>query len=169
MITRRQFLGAGAAVPALLAHPEFALAADYDLVIRGGRVIDPAQRIDKTADVAIRGGKIAHVGSVSAKGAAEIDARGKIVTPGLIDIHTHVPDKTNTPADCLKDGVTAQLDAGSRGADNIGDMLQVAQGAPNHTRILINIARKGNSGSGELLDLTAADPAACRQAIEKNR
>lgn len=61
----------------------------HDLVIRNGRVIDGAETPAFTADIAIDGGRITAVGVVSGKGRREIDAAGKIVTPGWVDIHTH--------------------------------------------------------------------------------
>ena len=63
--------------------------AEYDLVIRGGTVIDGTGSTPVAADVAIKDGKIAQVGTVSGTGREEIDARGKLVTPGFVDIHTH--------------------------------------------------------------------------------
>jgi N-acyl-D-aspartate/D-glutamate deacylase len=64
-------------------------AMTFDLVIRGGHVADGTGAPGFTADVAIADGRIAQVGKVSGKGAEEIDARGKLVTPGFVDIHTH--------------------------------------------------------------------------------
>jgi N-acyl-D-aspartate/D-glutamate deacylase len=61
----------------------------HDIVIRGGTVIDGSGGAAREADVAIRRGRIAEVGQVSARGAEEIDARDRIVTPGFVDIHTH--------------------------------------------------------------------------------
>ena len=61
----------------------------HDLVIRGGTVVDGTGAAPFTGDVAIDGGMISAVGSVSAKGREEIDARGMTVTPGFVDIHTH--------------------------------------------------------------------------------
>ena len=61
----------------------------FDLVIRGGVVIDGAGAERFEADVAVVGGRIAKIGKVSGAGAHEIDARGKLVTPGFVDIHTH--------------------------------------------------------------------------------
>ncbi|MFP4105242.1 MAG: dihydroorotase [Phycisphaerae bacterium] len=61
----------------------------YDLLIKNGRVIDPANGIDKVCDVAIADGKIAEVGSIADGAAETIDASGKIVSPGLIDVHVH--------------------------------------------------------------------------------
>ncbi|MDO9707502.1 N-acyl-D-amino-acid deacylase family protein [Paracraurococcus lichenis] len=63
--------------------------ADLDLVIRGGTVVDGSGARPFEADVAIAGGRILQVGRVAGRGAEEIDARGKLVTPGFVDIHTH--------------------------------------------------------------------------------
>lgn len=63
--------------------------ADYDVVIRGGNVADGTGAALREADVAIKDGKIAALGKVSGKGAEEIDAKGLLVTPGFVDIHTH--------------------------------------------------------------------------------
>ncbi|MGE4243113.1 N-acyl-D-amino-acid deacylase family protein [Ramlibacter sp.] len=63
--------------------------AEFDVVIRGGTVVDGTGAPPRKADVAIVGGKIAGVGEVSGKGREEIDATGQLVTPGFVDIHTH--------------------------------------------------------------------------------
>ncbi len=63
--------------------------ADYDLVIRGGTVIDGTGSAPFAADVALSGDRIAAIGKVAGSGAEEIDAKGKLVTPGFVDIHTH--------------------------------------------------------------------------------
>jgi dihydroorotase len=67
-------------------------AMTYDLILRGGRVIDPSQKLDAITDVAFSGGKVAQIGR-ALKADAETDVRdlsGVIVTPGLIDLHTHL-------------------------------------------------------------------------------
>ena len=61
----------------------------HDLVLKNGRVIDPSQNIDRINDVAFAKGKVAAVGD-NLKGAGVRDVSGLIVTPGLIDLHTHV-------------------------------------------------------------------------------
>ncbi|HWA61521.1 MAG TPA: amidohydrolase family protein [Caulobacteraceae bacterium] len=61
----------------------------YDLVIRGGTVHDGSGGTAREADVAVKAGRIAAVGKVAGTGAEEIDARGKLVTPGFVDVHTH--------------------------------------------------------------------------------
>src|ERR1700730_7920351 len=61
----------------------------YDLVIRSGTILDGSGGVSFTGDVAISGGKIREVGLVTGKGRDEIDATGKLVMPGFVDIHTH--------------------------------------------------------------------------------
>ena len=61
----------------------------YDLVIRGGTIVDGSGGAEFVADVAIEGDKIAAIGPNLAKGREELDASGKIVAPGFVDIHTH--------------------------------------------------------------------------------
>jgi dihydroorotase len=168
-MNRREFLQTGAA-SALFSRT--AGAATGELLVKGGRVIDPSQRIDRVADVLIRDGKIAGIKeNIEARGAETIDARGKIVTPGLIDIHLHIVDKESPPGRSLSDGVTSVIDGGSRGANNIDETLTIAAAAPNRCRLLINIAHLGINpgGMGELLNIDAADVQACRQAVEKHR
>lgn len=63
--------------------------AEHDLVIRGGFVVDGSGVPGRDADIAIRAGKVVEVGNVSGTGREEIDAKGKLVAPGFVDIHTH--------------------------------------------------------------------------------
>ena len=131
MLNRRQFLSAAAAQRGDVrprAETLAAQAARYDLIIRGGRVIDPSVRLDAIRDVAIAGGRIAAVEANIAGDAADtIDARGKLVVPGLIDIHTHAARSAEGPGLVLQDGVTGWIDAGSQGADRIADPIAVAR------------------------------------------
>src|SRR5437867_4593616 len=119
MHTRRELL------PLLcsLATASKAQTFRYDLLIKGGRVIDPSQSLAALRDVAISGDKVARVEAdiPSSEARLTLDARGKIVTPGLVDIHVHVYDGVaplGIPADpnCIAKGATTVLDAGSAGA-----------------------------------------------------
>lgn len=171
MLTRRAFLHTTtAAGVATLSGVADLLAAKYDLLIKGGRVIDPARRLDRAMDVAIANGRIAAVQPSIAQSdaAGTIDAAGKLVVPGLIDIHTHGRTK-EMPSIVLSNGVTSIVDAGSQGADRIDEVVEVAKGAPNRMLVLINIARTGILGDGELRDIGRADVAAARQAIDRHR
>ena len=171
MMNRRQFVYTGAAGAALLARMPNAYAATYDLVIKGGRVIDPSIGLDAVRDVAIARGKIVAVEANIAGDALDtIDARGKIVAPGLIDIHTHAGRSKEGPPMCLQDGVTGWVDAGTGGADNIDQVAAVARGAPQIGRCLVNIARTGVvTPTGELHDINSANVALAQGAIARNR
>ena len=151
MMNRRNFFLATAASAAILSGVTRSHAATYDLIIKGGHVIDPSLRINEVRDVAISGGRIAAVEANIAGDATEtIDARGKYVTPGLIDIHTHAG--RGGAALALSDGVTAWVDAGSFGADGIDQAVANTAALPNMGRFLINIARTGVAPGGELHD-----------------
>jgi dihydroorotase len=169
MMNRRQLVCATGA--ALLAGIPKAFAATYDLIIRGGRVIDPSTGLDATRDLAISGGRIAAVeANIAADSVETIDARGKIVAPGLIDIHTHAGRSKEGPPMCLQDGVTGWVDAGTGGADNMDAVAAVARGAPQMGRCLVNIARTGViAPGGELHDINAANVALAQAAIARNR
>jgi dihydroorotase len=172
MLNRRQFLSGVAASAAMVARAAraFAAAPKYDLIIRAGRVIDPSVRLDAIRDVAISGGRIAVVQANIAGDAADtIDARGTLVVPGLLDIHTHTGRSAEGPGLVLRDGVTGWIDAGSQGADHIGDIIAVARSAPQQGRVLINIGRAGILPEGDTMDLNRADVGAARDAIAKNR
>jgi dihydroorotase len=169
MMNRRQMVCATGA--ALIASIPKAFAASYDLIIKGGRVIDPSIGLDAVRDVAILRGRIAAVeASIGADAAETLDARGKIVVPGLIDIHTHAGSSKEGPPMCLQDGVTGWVDAGTGGADNMDAVAAVARGAPQIGRCLVNIARTGViTPTGELHDLNAANVALAQGAIARNR
>lgn len=83
-----------------------------DLVIRGGTIADGKGGDLYEADVAISGGRISEVGKVSAKGKEEIDARGKLVTPGFVDVHTHYDGQVTWSQDITpssQNGVTTAI------------------------------------------------------------
>jgi dihydroorotase len=171
-LNRREFASAVAAGAMAVARTidVLATAPHYDLLIRGGRVIDPSRRVDTIGDVAIANDRVSAVGTALAGDATEtLDARGKIVVPGLIDIHTHAANDTNGPAFCLADGVTGFIDAGSQGADRIPETIAVAKSAMQPCRVLINIGRAGILPDGDTMDIARADVGAARDAIANHR
>jgi dihydroorotase len=104
----------------------------YDTVLKGGRVIDPAQGINAVSDVAIKDGRIAAIGKeLAADGAEAVDIAGLIVTPGLIDIHVHVygmlgfawPDRVG-----ITQGVTTYVEPGGPGVATYGEYVALIQG-----------------------------------------
>jgi dihydroorotase len=179
--TRRQFLVVSSlGGPLLRAQTR---AARYDLLVRGGRVVDPSQGISAERDVAISGRTIARVAPNIPESEARhvLDARGKIVTPGLIDVHVHVYDGVaplGIPADptCIAKGVTTVLDAGSSGAHTFPGLRKyVINVVETRVYALLNISVVGQSTlstdnpHGELLDLRYANPKLAVRTIEQNR
>ncbi|HUT02025.1 MAG TPA: dihydroorotase [Phycisphaerae bacterium] len=83
-----------------------------DLLITNGRVVDPANGIDETADVAIAAGKIARVGQVTGKARETIDASGRIVCPGLIDLHVHCREPGHEEEETIDTAAAAAVAGG---------------------------------------------------------
>ena len=79
------------------------------ILIKGGRVIDPANGLNAVADVLIKGSKIAAVGRVTEKAAKVIDAKGKLVCPGLIDAHVHLREPGMAEAETVASGAEAAV------------------------------------------------------------
>ncbi|HEV3334233.1 MAG TPA: amidohydrolase family protein [Bryobacteraceae bacterium] len=172
MMNRRQFASAATVAVAFARVSDLHAAkiGKYDLIVKGGRLIDPSRKLDGVRDVAIADGRIAAIETnIPTEAVETIDAHGKLVVPGLIDIHTHATRLKDGPALCLADGVTGLIDAGSQGADRIGDAIAVAKAAPQPCRVLINIGRAGILPEGDTMDISRADVAAARDAIEHNR
>ncbi|MCC7156211.1 MAG: amidohydrolase/deacetylase family metallohydrolase [Bryobacterales bacterium] len=133
-------------------------AQPYDLLIKGGQVIDPKNNIDAVMDVAVSGNRIARVASdIPASSAKRVaDARGLVVTPGLLDIHVHVYAGTGIKGVLTGDssvypdtfsfrsGVTTMVDAGSSGWRNFADFRQrIIDRAQTRVLALINIVGGG--------------------------
>jgi dihydroorotase len=171
MINRRGFLHAAGAGATMLSRIRELRAAGYDLIIRGGRVIDPSLGIDGVRDVAIAGGRIVAVEeNIKADAAETIDARGRLVVPGLIDVYCHAAQSVEGPQLVLLDGVTSYLDAGTYGADGLDQAAARVKAGPNFGRLLINISRIGvDNQKGELHDLSLVDVDLARAAIARNR
>ena len=173
---RRQAISLGLAAAAATAMAGMAAgsaaaqgsAQGYDLVIKGGRVIDPAAGVNAMSDVAISGDRIALVApNIAAGNARVVNASGRLVLPGLIDIHTHCAQYPLGPAMLVQDGVTGWIEAGSKGADNIDAAIPPLLSAPQTKGFLVNIGRRGmGGGMGDLQPFSVVDVAACAAAIK---
>jgi dihydroorotase len=155
----------------------------YDLLIKGGRVVDPSQSLSAERDIAIKGHTVTRVApNIPETEARQIlNAGGKIVTPGLIDIHVHVYDGVaplGIPADpnCIAKGVTTVVDAGSAGAHTFPGLRKfVINVVDTRVYALLNISVVGQSTLsddnpfGELLDLRYANTKLAIKTIERNR
>ena len=154
-----------------------------ELVLRGGRIIDPSQNIDEIADVIFADGKVKAVGRGAAPGRdAEVrDVRGLIVTPGLIDLHTHVywggTSLGVDAADLARSSATTTfIDAGSAGPGNFhGFRRHVIEPSPVRILPYLNISFPGIFAFsaavmvGECADIRLLDLRECRRVAEANR
>jgi dihydroorotase len=172
--------GAHAANPAGSEAPQD--EKTYDLLIKGGKVIDPSQDLEAKRDVAIRDGKIARVDrDLPATPARQvIRAEGKIVTPGLIDLHTHVfpyvgPYGIEADPYCVHRGVTTVIDAGTSGAFTFPAFRRYnIERAATRIRALLHVVAIGMvAGStpnmGELEDLRYCVPEMAAKVAGENR
>jgi dihydroorotase len=150
----------------------------FDLLIKNGTLIDPSQRLNGAFDVAIKRNRVAAVDrNIPAESAARvIDATGQIVTPGLVDLHTHVyygATFWGVQADpvAARSGVTTWLDVGSAGAFNvIGFRDYVVRPARARIYALLNISSIGLTAmTYELANLNYCDAELCCKLIEANR
>lgn len=133
----------------------------YDLIVEGGRVLDPSQGIDRAADLAIGHGRIAAMepSLVDSGAATRIDARGLVVTPGLIDGHCHVYEGFTTlgvaPDNLgVRSGITTVVDAGSSGSATIGGLIQmIIPRALTRVFVFLNAAATGLAHTPEVRTL----------------
>ena len=155
----------------------------FDLVLRGGRVVDPSQKLDAVADIAFSGGKVAMVGNALKvdPGTDVRDVSGYIVTPGLIDLHTHVYwGGTSIGIDaeefCRTSGVTTAIDTGSAGPGNFaGFRKHVIE--PSQVRILayLHVSHAGIYGYshrvmvGESEEIRLMNPIDAVEVADANR
>ena len=159
-------------------------AQEYDLLIRGGHVIDPKNRLSAVRDVAIQAGKIAAVEAKidPSKARKVVDAQGLYVTPGLIDIHTHVYTGTGEPGSYAGDssvypdgftfrvGVTTVVDAGGAGWRNFSDFRErVISRSKTRVLALVNIVGNGMRGNRYEHNLEDMDAEATARAAKDNK
>ncbi|MDA1193495.1 MAG: amidohydrolase/deacetylase family metallohydrolase, partial [Candidatus Poribacteria bacterium] len=145
------------------------------LIIKGGRVIDPANGRDGAFDIAVSDDRIVHIApSIDANGVQALNARGKVVTPGWIDLHAHTYWGVSTwgiPPDpvCLLSGVTTVVDAGTPGwANFLGFYEWIIK--PSVTRVLsfVHISGIGLTYGlvGEMQDMRYAHPEFTAQTVK---
>ena len=145
---------------------------DYDLVLKGGHLIDAKNDINGPADLAIKDGKIAAVGpDIAGTATKTVNVAGHYVTPGLIDIHLHAygrfggwlyPDQH-----CLPYGVTTCVDTGSAGWQHFPDFVEtVISSAQTRVLAFINIVGAGMAGACEQ-DIAEMDPEPCADMIRQ--
>jgi dihydroorotase len=149
----------------------------YDLLIKGGRVIDPSQDLDGKLDIGISGGKIASIAKdiPPHESYKTVDVTGKIVTPGLIDLHCHVsggienmgidPDTAG-----VKQGVTVVGDGGSVGQGFFGGFPKyVIPSSMTTVFCFLNLASQGMILRPELRSWYEINEEAMARKIEANR
>ncbi len=153
-----------------------------DLILKGGRIIDPANGRDAVGDIGFGGGTVVAVGSdLPLRGSEIVDARGLIVVPGLIDLHTHVYwGGTSLGVDAAqvaqKSGTTTFVDAGSAGPGNFhGFRRHVIEPSPLRILPYLNgsfpgiFAFAATIMVGEAADLRLIDPRECVRVINAHR
>src|SRR3954471_14401163 len=122
-----------------LVSSQIAQAETYDLIVRHGRVVDGTGNPAYFADVAITNGRIAAIGRIEGDAKQEIDAKGLIVAPGFIDVHTHADEVADMPyaENFIRMGVTTIV-VGNCG----GSTLDVARlfRAVEETNVAVNVA-----------------------------
>ena len=181
--TRRQFFSTAgsfalSAAATSLAHAAMGPNDKFDLVIKGGDVLDPSQSLHGKRDIGIRFGVIEAVDAdIPATRARQVlDAAGKLVTPGLVDLHTHVypyGSAIGIPADELvpHQGTTTCVSAGDAGANNFAAFRRFVA-AQTRTRLyaFVHIANIGLAGFpvAELYNIDFAQPDSAARAIAEN-
>src|ERR1044071_9953970 len=178
-LSRREFLSSTAA--ALATGPAFAAMAPndkFDLVIKGGDVLDPSQSLRGKRDIGIRYGMIEALENdiPAERGLRVLDAGGKLVTPGLIDLHCHVypyGSAIGIPADELTQHqcMTTCVSAGDAGANNFAAFRRYVIGQ-TRTRLyaFVHIANVGLTPFpvAELYNIDFAQVDACAKTIAEN-
>ena len=118
-----------------------AWAADYDLVILNGRVMDPETMLDAVRNIGIKDGKIAVITTEAIAGKDILDAAGLVVAPGFIDTHVHSSNKFNIKM-VMMDGVTSGMDF-EAGALNVGPVVRPGGGEVSDQLRHLHLPRDG--------------------------
>ena len=156
-------------------------AQQYDLLLKGGHLIDPKNKISGRRDVAIKDGRIAAVAAeiAAADAAKTVNVTGLYVTPGLVDLHVHVYAGTGTaytgpfsvrPDDhSFRSGVTTVVDAGSSGWRNFEDFKKlIIDHAGTRVLAMLNIVGAGMAGDPEQ-NLQDMDPAKAAEMAARHK
>lgn len=147
----------------------------FDMIVAGGRVIDPSRGMDEVCDVGVVGNRITAVDRLPRAAARQVlDAEGLLVVPGLIDLHTHLYAGTHFGLDpdayALKSGATTLVDAGSAGASTITNFRRfLADPAVPRVLAFLHLSRIGLAAGGqELANPFHVDVDACVAAAQEH-
>ena len=186
-VKRRRLLQGGLGLAASLtgltqsawAQQGLAAQGGYDLLIMGARVIDPSQNLDKIVDIAISRGKVMEIGVnlPAEKAAQKIDAKGRLITPGLVDLHAHTYPQGSAiglPADEIAQftATTTFVSAGDAGANNFSAFKHYIQAqARSRMYAFIHISSIGLAGFpvGEMKNMDYANIDLAARALDQNQ
>ena len=156
-------------------------AQEYDLLLKGGHVIDPKNKISGRRDVAIKDGRIAAVAAEipATRAAKTVNVAGLYITPGLVDLHVHVyagagtaytgPSSVRPDDHSFRSGVTTMVDAGSSGWRNFEDFKKlIIDQAQTRVLAMLNIVGAGMAGDAEQ-NLQDMDPVKAAEMAAKHK
>lgn len=147
----------------------------YDVIIKGGEVLDPSQGLRGPMDVGIADGKVAALAADIPlhEYTTVVDARGKLVVPGLIDLHVHLGAMHGEPAGDpdaigIRQGVTTLGEGGSLGARNFATAAAIEEGRQTEVKWFVNLAARGLEKVPEIASEDDVDVEATFRAIEEH-
>ncbi len=171
--------GLGGLTQNTFAQQGLAKPGGYDLLITGARVIDPSQNLDKIVDIAIRNGRVVDLKPDLPRdlAAQQIDARGRVLTPGLVDLHAHTYPQGSAiglPADELAQftATTTFVSAGDAGGNNFSAFRHFFQ-AQTRSRMyaFVHISSIGLAGFpvGEMKNMDYANVDLAARTLDQNQ